>query len=108
MLRKWRLNSFPWSGFLAGAILALALSLVQSRNFKAGFQDPNWLTIWYVVSFLLGGSAGSIGGFLASLIPFRLPSVVGVLTGAGFGALGYYLQISLLLLTVFRINPNSF
>jgi hypothetical protein len=108
MLRKWHLSSFPWSGFLAGSIIALALSLVQSRSFKPEFQDPNYLTIWYVVSFLLGGGAGSIGGFLAILIPIRLPSIVGVLTGAGFGALGYYLQISLLLSTVFRVIPNSF
>jgi hypothetical protein len=108
MLRKWHLKSIHWSGFLTGSILALAVSMVHSRNFKPEFQDPGWLIIWYVVSFLLGGSAGLIGGFLASLIPFRLPSVISALMGAGFGIFGYYLQVSLLLLTVFRINPTSF
>lgn len=108
MSKKWRLDSFPWSGFLAGSIIALALSLVQSWSFKPEFQDPNYLAVWYVVNFLTGSSAGSVGGFLASLIPFRLPSVVGALVGAGFGALGYLLQIWLLLLTAFRSNPNSF
>ena len=108
MLRKWHFNSFPWSGFLAGSIIALAVSMIHSRNFKPEFQDPNWLIIWYAVSFLLGGGTGLIGGFLVSLIPFRLPSIIGALVGAGFGVLGYHLQIMLLLLTVFRVTPNSF
>lgn len=108
MWRKPHLGSFPWSGFLAGSVTALAVSMVHSRSFKPEFQDPDWLIIWYVVSFLLGGGTGSIGGFLESLMPFRLPSIVGVLLGAGFGTLSYYLQILLLLMTMFRVTPNSF
>lgn len=108
MSRKWHLISFYWSGFLAGSIIALAVSMVHSRSFRPEFQDAGWLTIWYVVSFLLGGGTGLIGGFLAGLIPFRLTSIIGALTGGGFGIFGYYLQVSLLLLTVFRVKPSSF
>lgn len=108
MFRKGQLNSFLWSGLLAGSIIALTASIAHSQGFRPEFQDPGWLITWYAVSLLLGVSAGLLGGFLISLIPIRLTSIVSAVAGGVFGILGYCLQVCLLLLTVFKSNPSSF
>ena len=108
MMRKDNRKSHYRNGLLAGAIIALALSVFTSRSFKPGFREPPWLITWYLVSLLCGGGEGFVGGLLVSLIPIRLISAVGYFVGALFGAFGYYLQVYSFLLYVFRNYPTSF
>ncbi len=103
-----QLKSHHRNGLLAGSIIALAVSVVQSQTFNPGFLGLPWLITWYLVSLLCGGGAGFVGGILVSLIPIRLISAVGYLVGALFGVFGYYLQVYLFLLYFFRNNPSSF
>jgi hypothetical protein len=103
-----RVHSLRRNGLLAGSIIALAVSVFHSQMFKPGLRGLPWLITWYLVSLLCGGGAGFVGGLLVSLIPIRLISAVGYLVGALFGVFGYYLQVYLFQLYVFRNNPTSF
>jgi hypothetical protein len=108
MMRKGKLKPHHWNGLLAGSIIALVVSIPYSQAFKPSLREPPWLITWYLVSSLCGGGAGFAGGLLVGLIPIRLPSAVGYLVGALFGAFGYYVQVYLFLLYMFRDYPTSF
>ena len=108
MDERGQLKSHHRNGLLAGAIIALTVSVFTSLMFKPGLLGLPGLIAWYLVSLLCGGGAGFVGGLLVNLIPIRLPPAVGYVVGALFGALGYYLQVYAFLLYVFRNNPTSF
>jgi hypothetical protein len=107
-MKEGPLKSHYRNGMIAGSIIALAGSIFTSLCFKPGLLSLPWLIAWYVVSLLVGGGAGFVGGFLASLIPVRLSAVVSYSAGALFGAVGFYWQVYLFLLYGFRNNPTLF
>jgi hypothetical protein len=109
MMREGKLESHQRrNGLLAGSIVALAVSVFTLMSFRPGLLGPPWLVTWCVVSILCGGGAGFVGGMLVNLIPVRSIPAVSYGVGALFGMFGYYLQLSLFLLYMFRNNPTSF
>jgi len=98
----------PLNALLAGAIIAVIISVFHTQTFKPGILTPPWLIVWYVASIICGGGAGYVGGFLVSLIPGRLTSAIVFVVGGLFGLFGYYLQVYFFLLYYFSNNPSSF
>ena len=107
-MREGKWKSHPGNGQLAGSIIALAVSVFTIQSFRPGLLGPPWLIAWCVASIIVGGGAGFVGGILVNLIPVRLTPAVSYIVGALFGLFGYYLQLSLFLLYMFRNNPASF
>lgn len=108
MSRKVQLNSHSRNGLVAGSIIALLASVFASLSFKPGLLELPLLIAWYIVSLLIGSVIGLVAGLLVSWIPVRLSPIFSYLAGALFGAFGFYLQLSLFLLYMFRIYPASF
>jgi len=108
MLREGQLKSHYRNGLVAGSIIALLASVYASLNFRPGLLELPFLVAWHTVSLLFGGVAGLVAGFLVSQIPVRMNPIVSHLAGALFGAFGFYLQMYLFLLYMFRTYPTSF
>ena len=108
MMREGQLKSHLRNGAVAGSIIALTGSVFTSQMFRPGLLSLPCLIAWHAVSMLCGGGAGLVGGLLVGLMPIRLISVAGYLVGALCGVFGYYLQVYLFLLYMFRNNPTSF
>lgn len=89
-------------GLLAGAVVALVISMLHSQIFRMEVFGWSGLIAWYLVSLLVGCTAGSIAGLLISLIPARLNSSVAYVGGALFAIFAYYIQALLFLMYVFR------
>jgi hypothetical protein len=89
-------------GMLAGAIVALVVSIFHSQLFRSDLFEWYGLIAWYLVSFLLGCAAGYIAGLLISWIPARVNPSVAYFVGALFGIFGYLIQFYLFMLYVFR------
>ena len=93
-------------GLVAGAVIALVISILHSQIFRYEVFGWSGLIAWYLVSLLLGCIAGSVAGFLVSLIPIhtRLTSWVAYVGGILFGIFVYYTQVVIFLTYVFRIT----
>ncbi len=91
-------------GLIAGAVVALVISILHLQIFRSDVFGWSGLIAWYLASLLLGGLAGFIAGFLISLIPIPdwLTSAVAYMGGALFGIFVYYTQALLFLIYVFR------
>ena len=91
-------------GLIAGAFVALVISIIHSQTFRSDVFGWSELIAWYLVSLLFGGIAGFIAGFLISLIPkpAQLTSLVAYVGGALFGIFVYYAQVFLFLTYAFR------
>jgi hypothetical protein len=72
------------SALITGSILALALSIIQSLQFRSEFQSPTWLIPRYSVSLIVGACFVSIGGILLDLVPIRSVRIVEILADAFF------------------------
>lgn len=107
-MREEQLKSHLRKSVGAGSIIALAGSVYISQMFRPGLLSLPWFIAWHVISLLCGGGAGFIGGLLVDLIPIRLSPAVSYLVGALAGAFGFYWQVRLFLLYMFRHNPTSF
>jgi hypothetical protein len=89
-------------GLVAGAVVALIISVLHSQMFRSDVFGWSGLIAWYLVSLLLGCIAGFMAGLLISQIPARLNSSVAYVGGALFGTFAYLIQVYLFLIYVFR------
>lgn len=104
----WNESSHRRNGLLAGAIVALALSIYTSLSFRLGVMGVPGYVAWNLVSILVGGGAGFFGGLIVDEIPVRLIPIVGYLVGLVCGALCFALQLYTLLVILLARNPGSF
>jgi len=88
---------------LAGAIVALILSIGHSRGFRLDVWTPAAFIGWYGLSLLIGGVSGAIGGHLIGIVPTRIHPAVEFGAVALLGLLGYVFQVNMLLAIVFRM-----
>jgi hypothetical protein len=95
-------------GLIAGAITALALSIIVSFRFRADLMDLPGQVAWYLVSLLLGGAAGYAGSYLAGLLPLRLNSAIRFAMGALFGLGAFLIQLIVFMMYIFRTSNTSF
>lgn len=87
---------------LAGAIIALVVSIFHSLQFRSDLFEWYGLIAWYLVSFLLGGTAGFAAGHLISWISARVNPAFAYFGGALFGIFGYFIQFYCFLLYVIK------
>jgi hypothetical protein len=90
-------------GALAGALIALIVSILHSQAFRLDVWGATDLIAWYLLSLLTGGFSGLAGSLLVSAIPGRLPSAVEYCAGALLGLLGYVFQVYVFLRIAFTM-----
>lgn len=95
-------------GLFAGAVTALAVSIIVSFRFRADLMDLPGQVAWYLASLLLGGVAGFAGSYLAGLLPLRLSSAIRFAVGALFGLGAFFIQLIVFMLYIFRTSNTSF
>ena len=96
------MRSFMQKGLVAGAIVALAVSVFHSQMFRPDVFGWSGLIAWHLVSLLVGCGAGLLAGGLMSLLLTPVHSSIAYFAGTLFGAAGYLIQFSLFLLYMFR------
>ncbi len=96
------------NGLIAGALIALAASILISFALKPSLQQPAYLFLWNLASLASGGAAGFLAGTLLDRAKTRPHPIYGYLAGALLGVLAFAICFLIFFSYLMSRAPSTF